>query len=72
MSRLFAHSSAKIEGAVSALTARNSMIGTSPNIEALLGGRPRLRPLLPEEDVLGDPDDEEDEIDDLLPGDLWF
>jgi hypothetical protein len=28
--------------------------------------------LSPEEDVIGDPDDLDDEIDDLLPADLWF
>lgn len=27
--------------------------------------------LLPEEDVIGDPEDDDD-IDDLLPADLWF
>lgn len=30
------------------------------------------RSLTPEEDAIGDPDDEGDEIDDLLPADLWF
>jgi hypothetical protein len=29
-------------------------------------------PLLPEEDAIDDPDEEDDEIDDLLPADLWF
>lgn len=29
------------------------------------------RDLLPEEDVIGDPEDDDD-IDDLLPADLWF
>jgi hypothetical protein len=28
--------------------------------------------LTPEEDTIGEPDDEEDDIDDLLPADLWF
>lgn len=28
--------------------------------------------LTPEEDAIGDPEDQEDEIDDLLPADLWF
>ncbi len=28
--------------------------------------------LTPEEDAIGDPDDEDDEIDDTLPADLWF
>lgn len=28
--------------------------------------------LTPEEDSVGHPDDVEDEIDDLLPADLWF
>src|SRR5688500_17795776 len=28
-------------------------------------------PLLPEEDAIDDPDEEDDEIDDLLPADLW-
>lgn len=30
------------------------------------------RHLTPEEDAVGDPDDVDDEIDDLLPADLWF
>jgi hypothetical protein len=30
------------------------------------------RPLTPEEDSVGDPGDEDEEIDDLLPADLWF
>lgn len=28
--------------------------------------------LTPEEDSIGEPDDVDDEIDDLLPADLWF
>jgi hypothetical protein len=28
--------------------------------------------LTPEEDSIGEPDDQDDEIDDLLPADLWF
>ena len=28
--------------------------------------------LTPEEDSIGDPEDQDDEIDDLLPADLWF
>jgi hypothetical protein len=28
--------------------------------------------LTPEEDAIGEPDQEEDDIDDLLPADLWF
>jgi hypothetical protein len=28
--------------------------------------------LTPEEDSIGDPGDQDDEIDDLLPADLWF
>ena len=28
--------------------------------------------LTPEEDAIGNPDDVDDEIDDLLPADLWF
>jgi hypothetical protein len=28
--------------------------------------------LTPEEDSIGDPDEQDDEIDDLLPADLWF
>ena len=32
---------------------------------------PRSR-LTPEEDSIGDPEDQDDEIDDLLPADLWF
>lgn len=28
--------------------------------------------LTPEEDAIGHPDDLDDEIDDLLPADLWF
>ncbi len=30
------------------------------------------RGLTPEEDAIGDPEDQDDEIDDLLPADLWF
>jgi hypothetical protein len=30
------------------------------------------RRLTPEEDSIGEPDDLDDEIDDLLPADLWF
>jgi hypothetical protein len=30
------------------------------------------RPLTPEEEAIDDFDGEEDEIDDLLPADLWF
>jgi hypothetical protein len=31
------------------------------------------RALTPEEDAIGDPDDDDEEIDDmLLPADLWF
>lgn len=30
------------------------------------------RGLSPEEDAMGDPEDADDGIDDLLPGDLWF
>ncbi len=33
---------------------------------------PSASRLTPEEDSIGDPDDEDDDIDDLLPGDLWF
>jgi hypothetical protein len=33
---------------------------------------PAPNPLSPEEDAIGDPDDLDDEIDDLLPADLWF
>jgi hypothetical protein len=32
----------------------------------------RRRALTPEEDSIGDPGDEDNEIDDLLPADLWF
>lgn len=28
--------------------------------------------LTPEEDSIGDPEEQDDEIDDLLPADLWF
>jgi hypothetical protein len=28
--------------------------------------------LTPEEDTIGEPDEEDDDIDDLLPADLWF
>ena len=28
--------------------------------------------LTPEEDAIGDPEDEDEEIDDTLPADLWF
>ena len=31
----------------------------------------RVRPLLPEEDAIGDPDDDDDQ-DDTLPADLWY
>lgn len=30
------------------------------------------RPLTPEEESIGDPDDVADEVDDTLPADLWF
>ncbi len=30
------------------------------------------RDLTPEEDVIADPEDVDDEIDDTLPADLWF
>ena len=30
------------------------------------------RVLTPEEDAIGVPDDEDDDVDDLLPADLWF
>lgn len=30
------------------------------------------RPLTPEEDVVGDPDDTDDDVDDSVPADLWF
>ena len=33
---------------------------------------PRTSPLTPEEESVGDPDDEDDDIDDTLPADLWF
>jgi hypothetical protein len=33
---------------------------------------PRQTRLTPEEDSIGDPEDQDDEIDDLLPADLWF
>lgn len=37
---------------------------------------PRLgaaeRTLTPEEDAIGDPNGDDDDIDDTLPGDLWF
>jgi hypothetical protein len=28
--------------------------------------------LTPEEDTIGEPDEDDDDIDDLLPADLWF
>jgi hypothetical protein len=28
--------------------------------------------LTPEEDAIGDPDEEDDDIDDTMPADLWF
>jgi hypothetical protein len=34
--------------------------------------RKASRRLSPEEDVVGEPDDLDEEIDDLLPADLWF
>jgi hypothetical protein len=33
---------------------------------------PRPDRLTPEEDALPDPDEEESDIDDLIPADLWF
>jgi hypothetical protein len=30
------------------------------------------RNLTPEEDAIGDPDEDNDDIDDTLPADLWF
>jgi hypothetical protein len=30
------------------------------------------RPLTPEEEAVDDPDDEESDVDDSLPADLWF
>jgi hypothetical protein len=41
---------------------------------AILSDNASARPnsLSPEEDAIGDPDDLDDEIDDLLPADLWF
>lgn len=32
----------------------------------------RMQELTPEEDSIGDPDEIDDEVDDLLPADLWF
>ncbi len=32
----------------------------------------RVRPLTPEEEAVADPEDDEDDIDDTLPADLWF
>jgi hypothetical protein len=34
--------------------------------------RPAPRPLTPEEEAIGDPADEESDVDDTLPADLWF
>lgn len=31
-----------------------------------------FQPLLPEEDAIGDPDDEDSDQDDTLPADLWY
>ena len=34
--------------------------------------RSAVRPLTPEEEAINDPDDEEDDVDETLPADLWF
>jgi hypothetical protein len=31
-----------------------------------------VKALTPEEDAIGDPDDDSDDIDEMLPADLWF
>ncbi|HEY7033712.1 MAG TPA: hypothetical protein VH482_20420 [Thermomicrobiales bacterium] len=41
----------------------------APTIDRRCLTEPRLTP---EEDAIGAPDDEDDDIDDLLPADLWF
>lgn len=33
---------------------------------------PRSETLTPEEDAISEPDDDEDEIDETMPADLWF
>jgi hypothetical protein len=33
---------------------------------------PSDHPLSPEEDTIGEPDDADDDVDDLLPADLWY
>ncbi|HEY7033717.1 MAG TPA: hypothetical protein VH482_20445 [Thermomicrobiales bacterium] len=40
-----------------------------PPVDRPCATEPRLTP---EEDTIGEPDDEGDDIDDLLPADLWF
>jgi hypothetical protein len=48
-------------------TVRLGSMHESIKLERIAG-----RPLTPEEDSIGDPEDQDDEIDDLLPADLWF
>ncbi len=35
-------------------------------------GSANLRVLTPEEDAVGDPEEADDDVDDMLPADLWF
>jgi hypothetical protein len=42
---------------------------TPPTADSLSPADPRLTP---EEDAIGEPDETDDDIDDLLPADLWF
>jgi hypothetical protein len=44
----------------------------SPPPANVLSIQTPARPLTPEEDAIGDPDDEESDVDDTLPADLWF
>jgi hypothetical protein len=41
-------------------------------IEQTLARPGNRRVLTPEEDALGEPEEMDDEVDDMLPADLWF
>jgi hypothetical protein len=54
-------------------------IGDIDGIVMLMSSRPvfddqlgKDRSLTPEEDSVGDPEETDDEVDDMLPADLWF
>lgn len=72
MSRLFPRAGAKSEQPVPALTHRHRYQRTGASAVNAVPPASRGRPLLPEEEAVDDPDDVDDEIDDLLPADLWF